>query len=39
MLGVGAGPHVVLAQQLEGGQQVEDEDGGPGEEDQQHDQD
>ena len=39
MLGAGAGPHVVLAQQLKGGQQVEDEDRSPGKEEEKHDQD
>ena len=38
MLGAVAGPHVVLPQQLKGGQQVEDEDGGPGEEEDKQDQ-
>ena len=39
MLGGVPSAHVVRAKQAEGGQQVEDEDGGPADEEHQHDQD
>ena len=39
MLGGVPGAHVVRAKQAEGCQQVEDEDGGPADEEHQHDQD
>ena len=39
MFSAGAGPHVVRPKQLKGGQQVEGEDGGPADEEQEHDQD
>ena len=39
ILGVDPRPHVVRSQELEGGEEVEGEDGGPAEEEEDHDQD
>ena len=39
ILGAGPSPHVVRPQQLKGSQEVEGKDGGPTEEEQDHDQD